>query len=493
MVVRTRDGIRSVGQSLGAAVVLAAVALQPDVAFGHPEAGFAELVERASPAVVIISVLGARSSEGPEFPFNWLPDGELRQRIEDYLERQQDNPGGDSRAPMEGEGTGFVIDPEGYIVTNDHVVGGAMWVSVTTINGESYEASIVGTDPKTDIALIKVEADFELPYISFGDSDEARVGDWVVAIGNQFGFSSTVSVGVISARNRNINAGPYDDYIQTDAAINVGSSGGPLLNIDGEVIGVNAAIFAPSGGSAGLGFAVPSAMAKNVVRQLREHGVVRRGWLGVQVQALDEELAEGLGLAETSGVLVSDVIIDSPADLAGIQPGDVILRFDGRGIERLRDFPRMVAETEVGLAVEVEIWREERIVVEVTLGLLGDEHGRVAVAEASSEEGGTHDVERSSQVLGMQLLPLDDRLRQEFGVDWEGQGVIVTGVEEGSASADAGVEPGFIVVKVGRLEIKSVGDVARQVDVARNAGRETVVVLFSQYGSQRYFPIQISQ
>ena len=477
-----------------AAVVLASAMLSPDAAPAHPESGFSDLVDRTSPAVVIISVVAAARGEGSEFPFNWLPQGdELRERIEEYLERRQGTPEDDIPAPFEGQGTGFIIDPEGYIVTNDHVVGGARTVSVTTIEGNSYEAEIVGSDPKTDIALLKIDTNFELPFITFGDSDQARVGDWVVAIGNQFGFSSTVSVGVISARNRNINAGPYDDYIQTDAAINLGSSGGPLLNLEGEVIGVNTAIFAPSGGSAGLGFAVPSVMAREIVRQLREHGTVRRGWLGVQVQSVDDDLAEGLGLSEASGVLVSDVIPVSPAEDAGIQPGDIILRFDDRKVESLREFPRMVAETEVGRAVEVELWREELIVVNVTLGLLDDVEVAGALGQADGDDGGMREPGQSSKVLGMRLRPIDDQVRSDFGIEWEGPGVIVVEVEEGSASATAGVEPGFVVVKVGRVEVRSIGDVVTHVEEARKAGRETVVILFSQYGSQRYFPIQLSQ
>ena len=481
-----------IGRTIATAL-LAAAAMAPNVSTAHPESGFAELVERASPAVVIISVVGEASGESSEFPFDWLPHGDgLREKIEEYL-RQQDSQSDRAPAPVEGQGTGFFIDSDGHIVTNDHVVGGARRVTVTTIEGDSYDAEIVGTDPKTDIALIKIEADHELPFISFGNSDEARVGDWVVAIGNQFGFSSTVSVGVISARNRNINAGPYDDYIQTDAAINFGSSGGPLLNLDGQVIGVNTAIFAPAGGSAGLGFAVPSVMARDVVRQLREHGNMRRGWLGVQVQPVDGDLAEGLGLAEASGVLVSDVIPDSPAEDAGIQPGDVILKFDGRTVERLRDFPRMVAETEVGRAVEVQVWREELLIIKATLGLLYEDDEAVALIDAGGGDGTMPDSSQTSEVLGMRLLPLDDRLRVEFGVDWEGRGVIVAEVEEGSASSFAGVEPGFIVVKVGRVEVESVSDVTSHVDAARKAGRETIVMLFSQFGSQRYFPIPLSQ
>ena len=398
-----------------AAVVLASAVFSAGAVSAHPESGFAELVERTSPAVVIISVVAAARGEGSEFPFNWLPQGdELRERIEEYLERREGTPDDDIPAPFEGQGTGFLIDPEGYIVTNDHVVGGARAVTVTTIEGNSYEAEIVGSDPKTDIALLKIDVGSELPFITFGDSDQARVGDWVIAIGNQFGFSSTVSVGVISARNRNINAGPYDDYIQTDAAINLGSSGGPLLNLEGEVIGVNTAIFAPSGGSAGLGFAVPSVMAREVVRQLREHGTVRRGWLGVQVQSVDDDLAEGLGLSEASGVLVSDVIPDSPAEDAGIQPGDIILRFDGRNVESLREFPRMVAETEVGRAVEVELWREELLAVNVTLGLLDDVEVAGALGRADGDGGGMPEPGPSSRILGMRLLPIDDQMRSDF-------------------------------------------------------------------------------
>ena len=242
-----------------------------------------------------------------------------------------------------------------------------------------------------------------------------------------------------------------------------------------------------------MGFAVPSVMAREVVRQLREHGTVRRGWLGVQVQSVDDDLAEGLGLSEASGVLVSDVIPDSPAEDAGIQPGDIILRFDGRNVESLREFPRMVAETEVGRAVEVELWREELLAVNVTLGLLDDVEVAGALGRADGDGGGMPEPGPSSRILGMRLHSIDDQVRSDFGIEWEGPGVIVVEVEEGSASAAAGVEPGFVVVKVGRVEVKSIGDVLTHVEAARDAGRETVVILFSQYGSQRYFPIQLSQ
>ena len=474
------------GQAL-AALLLAAACGLPSLASGHP-ASFAELVERASPAVVVISSVGEAVDGG--FPFESLPDGhELRERIEDYLDRQGNVPQQRGRLPFEGQGTGFVVDPAGYIVTNDHVIGGADGVTLVTINGRSHEAEVIGTDPKTDIALIRIEAGYDLPYISFGDSDQVRVGDWVVAIGNQFGFSSTVSVGVISARNRDINAGPYDDYIQTDAAINFGSSGGPLLNLDGEVIGVNTAILAPTGTSAGLAFAVPSAMASEVVRQLRENGEVRRGWLGVVVLNMDPGLAEELGMEVASGVFVSDVLADSPAEMAGLRPGDVILRFDGREVNLVRDFPRMVAETAVGREVEMEIWRGGPLRLSTTLGLLAE---IPPVAAGAGRDGPDTGSPGDRVVLGMQLQMLDDSLRTEFGIDGSGRGVIVAGVEAGSAAEAAGVRPGFLVTRVGRVDVASPADVARQVEAARAGGDETVVVLFSHLGDHKYYPIRLN-
>ncbi len=457
----------------------------------HPEGGFADLVEEASPAVVNISVVGDADGSVSIYGFRNMPPGSIREYIEEFLRREGESSEDYVPEPFEGKGTGFVVDPAGYIVTNDHVVGDATEVRVTTLEGDSFVAEIVGTDSRSDIALIKIDTGYDLPVVAFGDSDQARVGDWVIAIGNQFGFNSTVSVGVISARNRNINAGPYDSYIQTDAAINLGSSGGPLLNLDGEVIGVNTAIVAPSGGSAGLGFAVPSVIARDVIRQLRETGFVRRGWLGVRFLPLDAESLAELGLDGDEGVQVSSVQSGSPADRAGIRADDVILRFDGMPVSSASEFPRMVAETEVGETVEVEVWRESLLVLDVTLGLLRDSPESGASEPGRLEHDGEVDAEDSTMVLGMALETLDDRLRREYGVRWADDGVVVVGVADGSAADAAGVRPGSVVVSVGPMLVADVDDVVRQVGEAMASGRETVVMEFSRDGETSHVAIQM--
>ena len=315
-----------------------------------PPESFHPLAADKLPAVVsIISRQEITADQGPALPR--LPPG-----LEEFLERfgdgflDQFREGMPMPQPEEALGSGFIIDAEGYVVTNNHVVEGADEVRVILQDDQELPAEVVGRDPRTDLALLRVEAPDQLPALNWGDSDDALVGDWVMAIGNPFGLGGTVTTGVVSARARNIQAGPYDDFIQTDAAINRGNSGGPLLDMEGRVVGVNTAIFSPTGGSIGIGFAVPSAIAEPVITELRETGTVRRGWLGVQIQPVTDEIAEAIGLDEARGALVGDVIEGSPAADAGIQVGDVILRFAGREIEEVRDLTRAVADAPVGEA-----------------------------------------------------------------------------------------------------------------------------------------------
>ena len=319
-----------------------------------PQSGFANLVARVKPAVVQIAT--ARPIEGyqtaPNIPG---PYGELLRR---YFGFQ--GPGGSGVPERRGSGSGFIIDPSGYIVTNNHVVAGAREVKITLMDGNQYTAHVVGTDPLTDVALVKVDAARALPYVSFGDSDKTREGDWVISVGNPYGLGGTVTAGIISARGRNINEGPYDDFIQIDAPINPGNSGGPLFDQSGQVVGISTAIYSPSGGSVGIGFAVPSNIAKTVVAKLREHGRISRGWLGVTMQPLSPPLAKAAGLENTSGVLVAAVAVGSPAHNADIQVGDIITSFDRKPVKTTRDLAIAVAESTPARSVDVTVWRDNR-------------------------------------------------------------------------------------------------------------------------------------
>jgi serine protease Do len=327
-----------------------------------------------------------------------------------------------------------------------------------------------------------------LPYVEFGSSEAMRVGDWVVAIGNPFGLGGSVSAGIVSARNRDINAGPYDDFIQTDAAINRGNSGGPLFNLDGDVIGVNTAIISPSGGSIGIGFAVPSDLVQSVVAQLREFGETRRGWLGVRIQSVTPEIAEGLGLPDPEGALIADVTADGPAQKGGIRPGDVVLRFDGRRVGSMRDLPRMVADTPVGKKVEVEVWRrDQRETVTVEVGLLDE--GEVIAAAASPD--GDAPAETAS-IFGLTLETLTAERRAELDLPEGAVGVIVTGVETDSDAASRGIRPGDLIVEVGQQAVSTPDEVLERVEAARGEDRRSVLFLIQSGGELRFVALSLS-
>ncbi|MEM9011436.1 MAG: Do family serine endopeptidase, partial [Pseudomonadota bacterium] len=324
---------------------------------------FADLAEQLSPSVVNITTTQNVARSNRIDPI--VPEGSpFEDFFRDFLDRRRNGRPRRSSAL----GSGFIISADGYIVTNNHVIEEADEIQIELFDGETLPAIVIGRDPQTDIAVLKVEPDEPLPFVQFGDSDAARVGDWVMAIGNPLGQGFSVSAGIISARGRSLR-GSYDDFIQTDAAINRGNSGGPLFNTNGEVIGVNTAILSPNGGSIGIGFAMSSTVVEPVVLQLREFGETRRGWLGVRIQPVDEDVAEALGLEEARGALVADVTTGGPAEEAGIQAGDVILVFDGRDVEEMRDLPRMVAETPIGTSVRVVLFRDgETQTVRVSLG-----------------------------------------------------------------------------------------------------------------------------
>lgn len=338
---------------------------------------FADLVQRVKPAVVNIATtekVDGRSEMAPDMPgMPFPPDSPMGEFFRRFF-----GPGatmGQSRPrEVHALGSGFIIDPDGYVVTNNHVIDGADEITVILEGGDRLEAKVVGRDAKTDLALLKIDADEPLPYVSFGDSDAARVGDWVVAVGNPFGLGGSVTAGIISARGRDIHAGPFDDFLQVDAPINRGNSGGPLFSTSGEVIGINTAIYSPNGGNVGIGFATPSSLARTVIAQLREKGSVERGWLGVTIQSVTDDIADSLGLDEAEGALVSKVLPDSPAASAGLQQGDVILALNGQRITRFKTLPRLVAEAKTGKPATVTVWRDGREKdVTVTIGRMPED------------------------------------------------------------------------------------------------------------------------
>ncbi len=387
-------------------------------------------------------------------------------------------------------GSGFIIDPAGYVVTNNHVIADADEITVIFHDDTRLKATVVGRDKRTDLAVLKVKTDKRLPSVQFGDSDASRVGDWVVAIGNPFGLGGTVTAGIVSARGRDINSGPYDDFIQTDASINRGNSGGPMFNLDGKVIGINTAIFSPSGGSVGIGFAIPSATAQPVIAQLIKHGQVRRGWLGVHIQAVTDEIAETLGLAKSSGALVASVIEGGPAEKGKIEAGDVILKFDGKTVSAMRKLPRIVAETEVGKTVDVLVWRNNE---EITLGVaVGElEEPEVEVAAKTSKGGSAKT--RTVKALGLTLSRVTEALKGRYKLDKTVKGVVVTEVREDGPAAEKGIRAGDVIVEVSQEEVVSPAKVAEKVKEAKKAGRKSVLLLLEGQGGLRFVALRIAK
>ena len=443
---------------------------------------FADQVEQLSPAVVNISTTTI-VSEGPGMDMPQFPPGSP---FEEFFK----NFGDENRQRRASSlGSGFIINAEGIVVTNFHVIENAEEITVTLSDETSFTAKVLGQDQKTDIAVLKIDpGDTALTAVPFGDSDSLRVGDWVLAIGNPFGLGGTVTAGIVSARGRDIGNGPYDDFIQTDASINRGNSGGPLFNTDGEVIGINTAIFSQSGGSVGIGFAISSNLAKRVTKQLVEFGTTRRGWLGVFIQEVTSDIAETLGLEGSGGALVSSVNENSPADIAGLEPGDVILSFDGKKIERMRDLPRIVAETDIGTTVVVEIFRGGRLsTVEVTLGEL--EKAELVGLVGEQPEGDAQTLDR----LGFTVDDLDGELAAELGLDDTLTGVVVTEVAADSPAMEKGVEPGDIIRRFGQRRVDSAADLAASVAETLDAGRSGVLLLIERDGRERFVQIGFAE
>ena len=450
---------------------------------------FADLAERLLPAVVNISttqkIEGRSGQEMPQFDFP--PGSPFRDFFEEFNRRRRD-------APRKGTslGSGFIIDKSGFVVTNNHVIDGADEISVVLQGGKKYDAKLIGKDAKTDLALLQIKPEGDLPALEWGNSTKARVGDWVMAIGNPLGLGGTVTAGIISARGRDIRSGPYDDYIQTDAPINRGNSGGPLFNLDGEIIGINTAILSPSGASIGIGFAIPSNLAKGVIEQIKEFGTTRRGWLGVQIQTVDDAIAESLGLDEPRGALVAGVIKDSPAEAADFKTGDVILKFDGVKVPESRKLPRIVADTSVGKSVAVVVWREgKRVKLSVKLGELE----KVDQASFTTSRGGSKSKERTESLdeLGLTVAPLTKEMAKRFEVNRDVEGVMITKVARDSSARDKGLRPGNIIVEVNQQKVSSPAEVAAQIEEAKKADRRSVLLLVDQDGDLRFVALKLKK
>ncbi|MBN9309345.1 MAG: Do family serine endopeptidase [Devosia sp.] len=499
--------MRRVARRLGQVLVVAGLLALPVMAAPANAAGpesVAALAEQLSPAVVNIGT-SRRVPGGGGVPFPDLPDGSP---LEEFFNEHNPNDGLGEQQMQEARslGSGFIIGADGTIVTNNHVIEGAEEIEVYLTDGTRLPAKIVGADSKTDLAVLKVEAGRDLPFVQFGDSDTAVVGDWVMAIGNPFGLGGSVTLGIVSARNRDIQSGPYDQFIQTDAAINQGNSGGPLFDMNGKVIGINTAIIARGGSSLGIGFAVPGNLAKPVIDQLAQFGETRRGWLGVGIQEVSEDIASSLGLASTAGALVIDVTKGGPSE-GKVLEGDIILEFDGKPIARMRDLPRVVAETAVGKAVPVKILRDgKEQTLDITLGRL--EVGEQMIANqgttpapqaapppndpAVDETADEAAARTLSDIVGFDVAPLDDAKRSQYGIAPEQTGIVVTEVRAGSDADRKGVTAGLIVTEVNQQEIATVDQLNELVGASSEAGRPAVLFkVVDPSGAARFIAVRL--
>jgi len=478
---------RHAGRAFAAAALATALsfgAAGPAAARPAPDS-FADLAERLSPAVVNISTTQTIKRSAEDIPLPQFPPGSpFEDLFKDFLDKNKQE---GAPRKVTSLGSGFVIDASGIIVTNNHVIDGADEISVTFPDGKTLPAKLAGHDPKADVAVLRVQSKTPLPFVKFGNSDAMRVGDWVLAVGNPFGLGGSVTAGIVSARNRDINAGPYDDFIQTDAAINRGNSGGPLFNMDGEVIGVNTAIISPSGGSIGIGFAVPSKMVQPVVDQLLKYGETRRGWLGVRIQTVTDEMAEALKLGKARGALVAGVTDDGPAAKVGIKPGDVIVSFDGKDVADMKALPRIVADTPIGKSAPVTVIRDgQPKQLQVVVGRLEDAE-KTAAAEQEKDNGGGKAAPtkgKQSQTLGLTLTSITSELHQRYGIPANVTGVLITAVDPKSSAADKGIRPGDIITEVAQEKVSKPEEVVAKV---QKAGPGKSILLLINRGGELSF------
>ena len=492
---RLRSGLAARGflTCWGMAGILLSVSLLPAPALARGPDGIADVAERVIDAVVNISTTqiveakgGGDKSEGKSTAPQLPPGSPFQEFFDDFNRRGGSKGGGDDQPRKTNSlGSGFIVDASGIVVTNNHVIADSDEITVIMNDGSKFKAQLVGVDKKTDLAVLKFTPTKPLTAVKFGDSDKLRLGEWVIAIGNPFSLGGSVTAGIVSARNREISSGAYDSYIQTDAAINRGNSGGPLFNLDGEVIGVNTLIISPSGGSIGIGFAVPSKTVIGVVDQLRQFGELRRGWLGVRIQPVTDEIAESLNIKPPRGALIAGLDDKGPAKPAGIEPGDVVVKFDGKDVKDPRDLSRIVADTAVGKTVDVVIIRKgEEQTKQVTLGRL--ESGDKPV-QASAKPNEPAEKPVTQKALGLDLATLNKDLRTRFKVKDSVKGVIITSVDAGSDAAGKNLSPGEVIVEVAQEAVSSAADVKKRVDQIKKDGKKSVLLLVANSDGELRF------
>jgi serine protease Do len=481
---------------LGAtSVLMSAPAATPALARG-PD-GIADVAEKVIDAVVNISTSQTVEAKGgdmgrgamPQLP----PGSPFEEFFDDFFKNRRGGPGGNSRGgDMQPHrttslGSGFIIDTSGIVVTNNHVIADADEINVIMNDGTKIKAEVVGIDKKTDLAVLKFKPAKPLTAVKFGDSDKLRLGEWVIAIGNPFSLGGTVTAGIVSARNRDISQGPYDNYIQTDAAINRGNSGGPLFNLDGEVIGVNTLIISPTGGSIGIGFAVPSKTVASVVDALRQFGELRRGWLGVRIQPVTDEIADSLNIKPARGALIAGVEDNGPAKPAGIEPGDVVIKFDGKDIKEPKDLSRVVADTSVGKEVDVVIIRKgQEETRKVTLGRLDDDGDKAQPAAAKTKD---EPAEKpvTQKALGLDLATLSKDLRTRYKIKDSVKGVIITNVDSTSDAADKRLSPGEVIVEAAQEAVSNAADVKKRIEALKKDGKKSILLLVANADGELRF------
>ncbi len=453
---------------------------------------FADLAAKVMPAVVNIATEGAAERQSQDQLDQLVPQVPENSPLHDLFRRFRERQGPGAGQPFAQRtrslGSGFIVDAGGHVVTNNHVIEKAAKIGVTLQDGRTLSAKVVGRDAKTDLALLKIESDKPLPFVSFGDSSQVRVGDWVMAVGNPFGLGGSLTIGVLSARNRDIHSGPYDEYLQTDAAINRGNSGGPLFDMRGQVIGINTAIYSPSGaGNVGVGFAIPSSIVSKVVAELREHGKVERGGIGVRIQAVTDDLAKALELKQVRGALVVGAEQNSPAAKAGLREGDVILAVGEQAIKQPRDLAQIVAAMKKGSSTKLTVWRDgKEAIVDITIG----EQPEAKTARA--DENTSPDSGAGKGRYGLALAPLTPAARQGLGLAESTQGVLIARVESGSPAADQGLESGDVLVKVGRDKVTTPDEAIAKLNAAKNEKRP-VLMMISRRGEMRFVTLSAAQ
>lgn len=467
------------GASLGALIILLSAVLSPVAALESPS-GFSDTVKRLLPAVVTVTTTQTVDNSVRAVP-GFPDDSPLHDFFRDEFGAQPQQP-----RQINALGSGFIIDENGFIVTNSHVITGADEISVVTADDRSHKAELVGEDPLTDLALLKIDPAGIPAHTVWGDSDKANVGDWAIAIGNPFGLGGSVTVGVLSARARNINAGPYDDFLQTDTPINQGNSGGPLFNSDGQVIGVNTIILSPGGGNIGIAFAIPANFARPIIDQLKDKGRVDRGWLGVSMQPVSEDIAEALGLGEPRGALVADVFDGSPAKRAGVKSGDVILKFGGAAIDSAHELPRVVADRKAGETVAMEIWRQDRMITKSVKIANRSESPVARDADGGKPEEPQRRLDGS---LGIHMAELTPEVRKRLDIPRDVEGALIVEVEPGTPAAAAGLEPGDVIEMVGSRIVSEPEDVKDAVEKAGKQSRTNILLRLNRNGAKSFVAV----